>query len=154
AVEAYAATQPTAAAKEEAQRAVKDKPAARAVEGGGSGGVEWRIIPGQKASRLAVDHREADKNDTFAAVVLERVRAVAGEITLQGSIDCGKTGKADFEWKIKSSGGSDKKTVEVGDAKVVLSATDCPDPQGRFIIAKPASGADVKSISLRVDSIG
>ena len=154
AVETYAATQPTSAAKKEAQAAIKDKPSARVVEGGsGSGGLKWRIIPGQKASRLAVDNRVVLKIDAFAAVVLESLGASAAEIVLQGSIDCGKIGKDTFEWKIKASGGSDKKTVEVGDIEVVLSATDCPDPDGRFVIVKPAAGADVKSISLRIDSV-
>ena len=152
AIESYAATQATAAAKEDAPLAHKDKPAVRVVEGGGSGAIEWRIITGQKAARLAVKHREVDKNETFAAVVLESVGAAAGEIVLHGNIDCGKTGKTTFQWKIKSSGGSDKKTVEVGGAEVVLSATDCPDPHGRFIIVRPAA-AGIKTISLRVDSI-
>ena len=153
AIEEYAATQPTADKKEAAAEPERDKPAAREVKAGGAGELKWRIIPGQKAARLAVENREAARADTFDAVVLEQLGAVPAEVVVRGNIACGSADGETFEWKIKSSGVAEKKTIEIGSDKVELSTADCPAPQGRFVIVKPAGGTKCESISLRIDSI-
>jgi len=153
AVEQYAATRPTADEKEPAPDQANDKPAARAVKGGASGNLKWRIIPGQKAARLVVENREASQNETFAAIVLEQLGPVSAAIVLRGTVDCGNAGSETFEWKIKSSGAAEKNTIDVGDGKIELSAADCPAPQGRFVIAKPTGGSKFDTIALRLDAI-
>jgi len=119
---------------------------------------KWKIHSGAKAARLAVEDREKEQSDMFAAVMLEPTEAVSRRIVVSGSVQCHACGEnLPLRWEIASSGAADRTTLDCGcGAQVQMVATDCRDPAGRFLIASPSktpAGRSVGAMALRVERV-